>query len=103
MIFEKRCLNDHDFHTIDCCMECRNYIETHKIHPDNAKQIFKAPLACKDNRSIVFCRSFKDQGIGKYSCKDQQFAIRVCRHTCGYCNDEIYDYKKATPPCGFEQ
>ncbi|KAE9556613.1 hypothetical protein FO519_000019 [Halicephalobus sp. NKZ332] len=97
--FEKRCLNDNDFHTTLCCMECRNYIETHKIHPDNAKLIFKAPSMCKDKHSVAFCRKFKDYGMGKFSCKDAEFAMRTCRHSCGYCDDAIYDYAKTMPPC----
>uniref|UniRef100_A0AC34FKK1 ShKT domain-containing protein n=1 Tax=Panagrolaimus sp. ES5 TaxID=591445 RepID=A0AC34FKK1_9BILA len=97
--FELRCLKDHDFHTTLCCMECRNYIETHKIHPDNAKAIFKAPILCKDVRSLTFCRRFKDHGIGKFSCKDAEFAMRTCRHSCGYCDDTLYDFAKTMPPC----
>uniref|UniRef100_A0A914WTA5 ShKT domain-containing protein n=1 Tax=Plectus sambesii TaxID=2011161 RepID=A0A914WTA5_9BILA len=98
-IFEYRCLNDHDFHTIDCCMECRDYIETHKIHPQNAKPIFKAPWHCKDTHSFAFCRKFRTSGMGKYSCSTPEFAMRVCRMTCGYCDDKLYSYDKAAPPC----
>ncbi|TKR86649.1 hypothetical protein L596_011197 [Steinernema carpocapsae] len=97
--FEKRCLSDHDFHTIDCCMECRSYIENNKIDPDNARSLFKAPQVCKDKRSIFFCRKFKTNGIGKFSCADAQFAIRVCRASCGYCSDLIYGVEKVAPPC----
>uniref|UniRef100_A0AC35FVE9 Uncharacterized protein n=1 Tax=Panagrolaimus sp. PS1159 TaxID=55785 RepID=A0AC35FVE9_9BILA len=38
----------------------------YKIYPDNTKAIFKAPILCKDFRSITFCRRFKDHGIGKF-------------------------------------
>ncbi|CAI4223283.1 unnamed protein product [Auanema sp. JU1783] len=94
-----RCLNDHDFHTLDCCAECRSYIENHKIHPDNARQLFKAPSLCKDKHSLKFCRRFKSSGLGKFSCADAEFAVRVCRHSCGYCNDGLYAASNTAPLC----
>ncbi|ETN82807.1 hypothetical protein NECAME_07753 [Necator americanus] len=98
-LFEKRCLNDHDFHTLDCCAECRKYIELHKIHPENTKLLQKAPIVCRDKHSLNFCRRFKARGLGKFSCANAEFAVRVCRHTCGYCNDTLYDATKSAPFC----
>ncbi|KAK0411367.1 hypothetical protein QR680_005619 [Steinernema hermaphroditum] len=97
-LFEKRCLNDHDFH-MNCCSQCRSYIEHNKIHPENARPLFKAPQFCRDKRSIVFCRKFKTDGIGKFSCSDAEFAIRLCRQSCGYCNDALYTVDRLPPPC----
>ncbi|CAJ0929624.1 unnamed protein product, partial [Mesorhabditis belari] len=97
--FEKRCLGDHDFHTIDCCLECRRYIENNNIHPDNARAVLRAPIVCRDKHSIAFCRRFKESGLGKYSCKDTEFAIRVCRSSCGYCNDDLYSAAHSVPSC----
>ncbi|VDD97924.1 unnamed protein product [Enterobius vermicularis] len=74
-------------------------VEIDRIHPDNARTIFKAPVMCKDKHSISFCRRFKNNGMGKYSCSDAEFAIRVCRQSCGYCNDDLYSFHKATAPC----
>uniref|UniRef100_A0A1I7T4M9 ShKT domain-containing protein n=1 Tax=Caenorhabditis tropicalis TaxID=1561998 RepID=A0A1I7T4M9_9PELO len=54
---------------------------------------------CKDKHSIGFCRRFKASGMGKYSCSDAEFAVRVCRHSCGYCNDELYSMKNAPAMC----
>ncbi|KAK5985066.1 hypothetical protein GCK32_005811 [Trichostrongylus colubriformis] len=97
--FEKRCLNDHDFHTLGCCAECRSYIKLHSIQPENSKSLLKAPIICRDKHSLSFCRRFKASGMGKYSCGDAQFAVRVCRHTCGYCNDALYEEKNIAPLC----
>lgn len=97
--FEKRCLNDHDFNTISCCAECRKYIKFHNIHPENSKSLLRAPVVCRDKHSLSFCRRFKASGMGKFSCGDAEFAVRVCRHTCGYCNDALYDGKNVSPLC----
>ncbi|PAV58588.1 hypothetical protein WR25_18681 [Diploscapter pachys] len=97
--FEKRCLSDHDFSAIDCCAECRRYIEKNNIHPDSAKVVSKAPALCRDKHSVVFCRRFKNSGMGKFSCADAEFAVRVCRMACGYCNDELYSPENAPPLC----
>uniref|UniRef100_A0A1I7ZHN7 ShKT domain-containing protein n=1 Tax=Steinernema glaseri TaxID=37863 RepID=A0A1I7ZHN7_9BILA len=96
--FEKRCLGDHDFH-MSCCKECRNYIENHKIHPENARSLFRAPQFCRDKRSLAFCRRFKTNGLGKFSCSDAEFAIRVCRQSCGYCNDALYALENLPASC----
>ncbi|ULT89624.1 hypothetical protein L3Y34_008208 [Caenorhabditis briggsae] len=98
-LFEKRCLTDHDFSSIDCCGECRKYIERNKISSENSRSLQKAPAMCKDKHSIGFCRRFKASGMGKYSCSDAEFAVRVCRHSCGYCNDELYSMKNAPSMC----
>ncbi|CAI5449949.1 unnamed protein product [Caenorhabditis angaria] len=97
--FEKRCLSDHDFSSIDCCGECRKYIERNNISLDNSRAVQKAPALCKDKHSISFCRRFKTVGMGKYSCSNAEFAVRVCRHSCGYCNDELYATKNAPQLC----
>ncbi|XGW02052.1 hypothetical protein V3C99_014259 [Haemonchus contortus] len=97
--FEKRCLNDHDFHTLGCCAECRKYIELNSIQPENSKSLLKAPVICRDKHSLSFCRRFKASGMGKYSCGDAEFAVRVCRHTCGYCNDALYNERSTAPLC----
>ncbi|CAD6187096.1 unnamed protein product [Caenorhabditis auriculariae] len=98
-LFEKRCLSDHDFHSIDCCSECRRYIVKNKISAENARVLFKAPSLCRDKHSVSFCRRFKATGMGKYSCADAEFAVRVCRHSCGYCNDELYAAQNAPRLC----
>ncbi|CAI2354358.1 unnamed protein product [Caenorhabditis sp. 36 PRJEB53466] len=98
-LFEKRCLSDHDFSAIDCCGECRKYIERNKISSENSRSLQKAPTVCRDKHSISFCRRFKASGMGKYSCSDPEFAVRVCRHSCGYCNDELYSMKNAPALC----
>lgn len=78
-IFERRCLADHDFNTLDCCAECRNYITTREelsflekstlldnINAENTRTLMKAPQLCKDKHSLTFCRRFKLSGMGKF-------------------------------------
>lgn len=70
-----------------------------KISSENSRSLQKAPTVCRDKHSISFCRRFKASGMGKYSCSDAEFAVRVCRHSCGYCNDELYSMKNAPALC----
>ncbi|KAK6041963.1 hypothetical protein COOONC_20532 [Cooperia oncophora] len=50
---------------------------------------------------VTFCLYLLACKVGKgfYSCGDAEFAVRVCRHTCGYCNDALYDGRNTAPLC----
>ncbi|CAI4225976.1 unnamed protein product [Auanema sp. JU1783] len=92
-----------DFALVQCCHSCNTDV------PSFGRKVFargEQSSECYDRHNPGFCRNFVEKRNmwtkeGQMGCSGDgaSLAFRICRKTCGYCNETLYRMNLFDPMC----